>query len=136
MSKILCSNVEPLEGKIIKNITWSNDWRTGTKIKFQAEDEFREYEVKYSLGFEGELKYLNTIEFNEKLNEIDKEINKIEYTNLDKILFEIDNRVIEISNHYKFREIQKMTINYLLDVFKKTINKFIQENKETKFYNE
>ena len=78
MSEILCSNVEYLEGKIIKNITWSNDGRTGTKIKFQVEDELREYDIIYSLGFEGELKYLNTIEFNEKLNEINKSINKLE----------------------------------------------------------
>lgn len=48
---------DPLNGKLIKKMTWTNDGFTGIKIKIQTEDG---YDFTYLLGFNGDLVYLNT----------------------------------------------------------------------------
>lgn len=50
-------NNNPLDGKTIKKITWHHDDVHGAIIKISTDDG---YDLRYSLGFNGELIYLNT----------------------------------------------------------------------------
>lgn len=51
------NNPDPINGKTIKKMSWSNDGMTGTRIYFETDDG---YVLTYLLGFKGDLKYLHT----------------------------------------------------------------------------
>lgn len=51
------NNTDPLNGKTIKKMLWSNDGMTGIKVNFETDDG---YILTYLLGFKGDLKYLYT----------------------------------------------------------------------------
>jgi hypothetical protein len=51
------NNPDPINGKTIKKMSWSNDGMTGTRIYFETDDG---YVLTYLLGFKGDLKYLYT----------------------------------------------------------------------------
>jgi len=57
MSSLEENEIDPLKGKTIKKMSWSNDGMTGTKIYFETDDG---YVLTYLLGFKGDLKYLYT----------------------------------------------------------------------------
>jgi|VirMetMinimDraft_7_1064189.scaffolds.fasta_scaffold85652_2 hypothetical protein len=50
------NNPDPINGKTIKKMSWSNDGMTGTRIYFETDDG---YVLTYLLGFKGDLKYLH-----------------------------------------------------------------------------
>ena len=48
---------EPLNGKVITKISWSNDGSTGIKVHFETDDG---YVITYLLGFWGDLVHEHT----------------------------------------------------------------------------
>jgi len=56
ISSLETNEKDPINGKIIKKMSWSNDGMTGTRIYFETDDG---YVLTYLLGFKGDLKYLH-----------------------------------------------------------------------------